>query len=829
MDKRRAGLIWLAEFGVGVIIHLVYCLMKFGTVNLDMAIRLSLYFYIPSVLLYFFRNKIEEDVIQFLWVISVNFYILTYATYVHSYSLITMAFLTSSVFFTPILKSKIMKFNWMLSSILTIFSIIIVVLDRGYLRSSTFEMFIISSGVSLFATGVLTFMVCAAEEGRHDLEQKTQDAIDANRSKSTFLANMSHEIRTPMNAILGMSEILMLSDEFQNDREYVVTIHNSAKSLLNIINDILDFSKIDAEKLELIEEQYDLESMVLDVENIIETRLKDKSVSFIVELSPDLPSRLCGDDLRIKQILINVLGNSVKHTNKGRIFLGIFMTKYSNNKVRLEFVIEDTGAGIPEKDIDNLFEAFSQADTKRNRNIEGTGLGLAITKRLAEAMGGDIKIESEYGKGTKVTVTILQEIVDETPWVSLEEPEKYQVYICEPNRYYQESLSNICGMLKVDANPIRNLGKLRYTVKDEDGCVVFYNYDQCYDEIALIKDKYTKTKFVAMFGMYEQMNVSARNLETLVRPVGISKVAAILERRGRAYEEEVEEHELFFAPTAKVLVVDDNAVNLKVAGGMLSLYGIQAFFASSGMECIRLFEEGKRFDIIFMDHMMPQLDGVETTQMIRERERKNKEHNTIIALTANAIKGVEKMFLESGMDDYISKPIELSALERMLRKWLDESKLEVKQDVAKTDSSQEQEKKQELEQKEDNIQDIKEEELKEMSTWKHFDVEDGIEQVGGMKEVYFDVLEMVLEEGEEKRKLIPELYEKKDYVNYEIEVHALKSAMASVGAKDLSALAKEHEFAVKEDRLSYIDEHIEELLELYDDVLRETKEILEQG
>ena len=812
-SKRTIQRIWLVEYFVLMVAQLSHCFMsEYRSLFLESLI-ISVVFYLPSLVFYIMKDRVKEEVEQIINSLCASVYIFVISLLFHTFSLLPEFVLVCAIFSSPIFESMAVKHQWI--------SLSLELIVGGYI-SSNFPDWLPGSSVGLYirqcciteVSMIILFFVSVGIAGyKKQMEQKTQDAIEANRSKSTFLANMSHEIRTPMNAILGMSELLILDDSGTNNKEYVTTIHNSAKSLLNIINDILDFSKIDAGKMELLLERYDLESTIQDVENIIETRLKDKSVAFVIELDPDLPSVLYGDTVRIKQILINILGNAVKFTNKGYIRLTVSQKKISDTKTRLRFVIEDTGAGIPKEEMDNIFGVFTQADAKRNRNMEGTGLGLAICKRLAEAMNGDVQLESEYGKGTKITVNIEQTIINPEPLVCLENPENYNVLVCEPNRYYMESLLRICENLNVEAHSIRDINKLKNAIKKDAKNYVLYNYSQRHEDVMYSGVKGDNVRFVAMINMFETVKDEDRFCNTMTRPLGISKVAAALEGRESKYVVE-ETLELFAAPKAKILVVDDNAVNLKVAGSMLSMYGIQTSFASSGMECLRLLEEGNFYDIIFMDHMMPQMDGVETTRLIRESEVHEDNREVIIALTANAIKGVEKMFFENGMDDYISKPLEFVRLDRILRKWLDPEKIEGISKETKTQDQDIETEEKELE-KEDNGMELK-----------HYNIEEGIDAVGGLAEVYYDILDVVVEEGEEKLKLIRELYDAKDYKNYEIEVHALKSAMAGVCVKDLSAMAKEHEFAVKEDRLSYVDEHVEELLELYSEVLEETKKIL---
>ncbi|SFP98128.1 Signal transduction histidine kinase [Lachnospiraceae bacterium XBB1006] len=811
MRTRKARrYIWAVEYGVAIIGEILYAQWKYrGSYTME-TVFWALLCYLPCLLGFALKDRIKEKTEQMLYVILAFIMIVTSSISFHSVFFLPQSLMVLSILIAPMFHIDCLRWQWTFSSVLLVGGGVVAYMDISWNNNDRISLYILGALVTEFAMISLSIMAMETIKYQRKLQQKTEDALAANRSKSTFLANMSHEIRTPMNAIVGMSELLMLEDISEGNREYVSTIHSSAKSLLNIINDILDFSKIDAGRLELFPEEYDLLSIIMDVENIMETRLKDKPVALLVEMEPKMPHTLLGDIVRIKQIMINVLGNSVKFTNRGFIRLRISAEPAKGNAIYLVIEMEDSGMGIPEEDMDKLFEVFSQADTRRNKNIEGTGLGLAICKQLAELMDGSIHVESEYGKGTKTVVKLLQPVIDATPTVSIENPEHYQVIVCEPNRYYLESLMYIGASLRLKIHGIRDLKKLSYYTKQPGEVFVFYNYDQYQEEVEFFKSQYPEVTFVAMVRMFENVAKKDRLIQTVNRPVGVCRLANILERKEHRFADEMEEAALLTLDNIRVLVVDDNKVNIKVATSMFQLYNIDVVAANSGVECLKLLESGERFDLIFMDHMMPKMDGVETASLIREKERDGEieGRNTIIALTANAIKGVEKLFLENGMDDYLSKPIELHSLETILRKWIPKERI---LSLEKRPMKQEENAKNE-----------------EQESYRHFQPQKAIEAVGGDPAVFSEILSLIVEEGEEKIALIRALYEKKDYKNYIIEVHALKSAMAGIHVEDLSQIAKQHEFARKDKNYSFIDENIDKLLELYGDVLKEAKQILRQ-
>ena len=621
----------------------------------------------------FFIKTLPYYIEQRVLIVATVAFIVSQGYIIHSFALMPICLVAVGLYILPLVHWKVIRLYSILCTGALIMDMVMSVIDPTYLSRIERATFYLSETFELACLIIYVIIAKAEDDYSKKLEEQTEKAIEASKSKSTFLANMSHEIRTPMNAILGMSELLLLEDMNDTQIEYLNTIHNSSKSLLNIINDILDFSKIDAGKLELIEERYDFESMTQDVSNLIDARLKDKNVSFTVVIDPNLPSAFIGDEVRIKQILINVLGNSCKHTNRGCISLDVHSKDMEDGLAEVTFVMKDTGAGIPKNDLEHIFDAFNQADTKKNRNIEGTGLGLAITKRIAEAMGGSIVIESDYGLGTTVTVKIVQKVIDSKPFVKLTNPERYKVYILESDQYYREAFVKTFNNLKINPIVLNNPEELE-SVEDTDNTYVFYNFASYYESLKDYKSKFRAARYVGIVRLLDVIPEDVQRRETLMHSFSVSKLLAIME--DRVVDSNVEEDKVkpFRAPDVKVLVVDDNPINLKVAASMMKLFELNVSFAGSGMDCLKLLEQGNKYDIIFMDHMMPQMDGIETTHRIREREKGTYEHNVIIALTANAIKGVEKMFVDEGMDDFIFKPMDLASLDAILRKWIDPKK-----------------------------------------------------------------------------------------------------------------------------------------------------------
>ena len=411
---------------------------------------------------------------------------------------------------------------------------------------------------------VITFNVYVLKMNRaldrqyHDLVIANEQATIASRAKSIFLARMSHEIRTPMNAVIGMSELAQRDYGTPKGLEHISFIKNAGDSLLVIINDILDFSKIESGHLELYNSPYETVFLLNDLLTTIRFRIAEKPLELVVEAAPDIPQTMIGDISRVKQVLLNLMGNAVKYTKKGFIKLSVSGERTSKNTMRLTFAVEDSGVGIKEEDLSKLFEEFVRIDEKRNSAIEGTGLGLPIARSLCRAMGGDITAASEYGKGSVFTAVITQAVDNWKPMEDVAVPPPPQV---------------------------------------------------------------AKSHRVA-----------------------------------------------FTAPECEALLVDDSPVNLLVAEGLLADYEMQISTCLNGREAVELVQ-ARSFDLVFMDHMMPEMDGMEAVAAIRALGGRFADL-PIVALTANAVSGMKEMFMTNGFDDFLAKPIKTAELDALLQKWI---------------------------------------------------------------------------------------------------------------------------------------------------------------
>lgn len=533
-----------------------------------------------------------------------------------------------------------------------------------------------------------------------ELEEAKQAADMANKAKSSFLANMSHEIRTPINAVLGMDEMILRESREKDTISYASDIMAAGRTLLSLINDILDFSKIEEGRMEILPTQYELSSVINDLVNMIRDRAEKKGLKLLIDVDTQVPHLLYGDEIRIRQIVLNLLTNAVKYTKAGEVCLSVSFQKgvdKTDSEILLRFRVADTGIGMKEEDMEKLFSPFSRIEEERNRNIEGTGLGMSIVRELLALMDSHLDVKSVYGEGSEFAFEIKQKVMD---W---------------------EPMGDV---------------SVRFRERSEEN------------------------------GIYQ---------------------------------------ELFHAPDAWVLVVDDTEVNLQVIRNLLKKTQVQIDTALSGEEALQKHKH-RKYDVVFIDHMMPDMDGIEVLQRMKEQNKfaengdagdQTASQAVYIALTANAISGAREMYLKAGFEDYLSKPVDGRHLEEMLKKYLPKEKI-----LTLSESPGEEPV---------GAEEVLPEWLRAIAA---LNIGEGMEKCGS-RESYLSVLTTFHRTASQKADEIEKLYEDGDLKNYTIKVHALKSSARIIGAGKLSEMAKELEMTGIEGDETLIRKKTENLLREY--------------
>ena len=550
-----------------------------------------------------------------------------------------------------------------------------------------------------------------------------EEARRASEAKTDFLANTSHEIRTPINAVLGMNEMILresakaekipdndpeaMRQAFKNIEEYAGNVDSAGNNLLSIINDILDFTKIEEGRMDVIEEEYQLSTLLNDVIKMIRFKALEKNLIFDTDIDENLPDRLWGDEVRVRQVITNLLTNAVKYTDTGKVTLTAKgdvseQAVDGHRLIRLFISVKDTGIGIKQEDIGRIFDKFERMDLEKNSTIEGTGLGLAITGNLLKMMGGEIKVQSVYGQGSEFSVMIPQRVISDEP------------------------------------------------IGDLNGG----------------SDKSHENKKIY--------------------------------------------HEAYRAPDADILIVDDTRMNLIVAKEFLKDIRVRIETASGGAEAVSM-AGSKKYDVIFMDQRMPGMDGIEAMHCIKKQADGPNTHTPVICLTADAVIGAKERYLSQGFDDYLTKPINSAALERMLKKYLPEDKVIPVQEGTFDEGSESETTTAEDEQYENGFF----ESLKEAN----IDVRKGMANCGMDERFYRSILAEFLRSSYENMGKINELVQKSKIKDYAVLIHALKSTSATIGAVRLSALSASLEKAAKAGNEQFILDRHKQAMEEYDKVI----------
>ena len=658
-------------------------------------------------------------------------------------------------------------------------------------------------------------------EGSKQLLGVIDDLRVVENSKDDFVANVSHEIRTPINTICGMSEIILREELPYKIKEQVMDIQRAGRNLMMVVSDILDFSELQSGEMELEEEAYNITSTINDVINMAMARKSEKNIELIVDCNATIPCALLGDEKKIRRVMINLVDNAIKFTEEGcvSIIIGYRRESYGMN---LTVTVKDTGIGMDEKSVEKIFTSFSQVDASRKRQEGGIGLGLAISAALVKKMGGAITIKSKLGKGTTIKFTIPQKILEEAPLAVLNDRANVRVatYI-DMEQFdmmairdeYSACISHMVEQLRGSCHVCRNFAELQRREAKERFTHVFisiveYRAEQVYfDELA------RQTKVIVVLDHSDDKFLTNPRVLRVYKPFYILSIVSALNGTEEATEEKISNRiEKFVTKDVHVLAVDDNRMNLRVIEGLLANYRVKVTKAISGREALEKIVTAD-YDFVFMDHMMPEMDGVETLQRIRHKVGTYYQKVPIIALTANAVAGTREMLLAEGFDDFLEKPVERSVLERVLKRNIAAEKIITCEQAEQMDIE-------EIIEEAEETKDSIEKELQSLG----LDVQKGILYCNG-KEPYIKILQGYCEDYDDSGALAEQLFEKQDWKNYTITVHGMKSAMRSIGALRISDLALALEMAGKEGRIEYILDNHEELIREYSILLSRLREI----
>jgi len=661
-------------------------------------------------------------------------------------------------------------------------------------------------------------------EGSKKLLQFIDELKDVQSSKDDFLANVSHEIRTPINTICGMSEIILKENLPLNIKNNVRDIDLAGRNLTSVVRDILDFSELQSGHMELEEESYNITSTINDIINMAMARREGKKIEIIVDCNPDIPAMLLGDEKKLRRIIMNLLDNAIKFTSAGCVFIGLEFRPESYG-INLIVTIRDTGIGMTEESLENLFTCFNQVDSSRKRQNGGLGLGLAITNALINKMNGAITIKSKPGRGTTIRFTVPQKVLNAEPMVSIADKGRLSIatYIdmeqfkmVEIRDEYAGVINSIATHLHEKCCICRSIAELQRREQKENFTHVFTSIMEYITHTAYFDELAERTNVIIILDDRDEKYVANPKLLKVYKPFYILSIVSVL---NGLYDIRDEKHAVssgkFTLKDTHVLVVDDNPMNLRVMEGVLEGYQIRVSTADSGAKALDMVISAD-YDFIFMDHMMPEMDGVETMNRIRQIAGSYFQKVPIIALTADAVAGTRELLLEKGFSDFLEKPVERSILERVLKRNIKEEKFVYLESVQRSDMTEEPPKQEKPEGVEEKLQKA------------GIDVERGSLYCNGFEKL-LQVIQGFFAEYADSVANIEALFEKKNWKEYTVAVHGIKGAMASIGATKVSESAKKLEMAGKENRIGYIEENHAGFMKEYEELFHALKDCLAEG
>ena len=655
---------------------------------------------------------------------------------------------------------------------------------------------------------------------RRRQERKNNDSRiagleETNRRTEDFLTNVSHELRTPINAVTGISAVMLKREEDAEKRKEIASIQEAGQRLFSQIEDILDYTEIDTGKMKVSKEPYVLSSLLNDIITGSQMLTEENAPEVIFDVDAKIPSALVGDARKIKKILRHLIDNAVRFTKKGGVYVRVY-TLTKPYGVNLCMEVSDTGIGIEKEDLEKITEKFFKSDGGKNRRTGGLGLGLPIVYGMVTVMEGFMQVDSNLNDGTTVTVSIPQAVADAAPGMVLENRtslslacyvrlEKYE--IPKVREYYNEMISHLVTGLDVPLHRVSDLEELKKLVSVYRLTHLFAGREE-YEESRQFLDSLDQDVEIIVVADERFALPDSGRVKLLNKPFYSFMIASVLNAEASGDTEILKEKRML-CPGVKVLVVDDEPMNRRVAEEIFKGYQMQVQTAESGRMAIDLCER-EDFDLVFLDHMMPEMDGIETLKRLRKIHTDSGRGLTVIAFTANAVSGAREMFLKEGFDEFVSKPIEYSEMEHVLRKVLPKSAIiwvdENIENIEKGDKNFEKDSRHEVVQ---------------------INTKSALAYCKNDMNFYQELLHKFVVDADKKKSEIDHYLKREDYDNYRIVIHALKSTAKMIGADALSELAQELEAAVQNKDIGYVREHHEEMLLEYSRVVDRISETLD--
>lgn len=812
-------------------LHLVimYCLLVNIAYMISFIVRpvsqACLYISVGSVIYFmliaYFLNRFDEvNLFKYIVVLSTNFLIFPMLFY------ITGNVINGALFFFPLgivftfflITEKSVYIIFLLELIWYCIILAVPLLDYGRFSGFTQRIpdntglpanFVAAALAPIF---IFIYQTINYERTKNQLSESSRVIESARFNKSRFLANVTHEIRTPMNAIIGMNELILREDLDPESRELAENIKHSSNQLLKIINNILEFSKLDSNKMELYPVKYDFKDLMSDIIGAVSNEYAAENTDFYAKIDPNIPRTLFGDSIRIKQVFMYLLFSTVHKLPHSRMTMEVSgEVDINTNTVMLSCTIAESGFGLSEVEIEAMLSAYTRYDSRQKSDYKGMGLELSICKEILELMGGSLSIKSVESVGMSVHFEFLNYIIEDTPTVRVSSLSDFNILVYTKNAQDQSIWVDILGQFQLYPNFVSGPNAFRQAIENRRYTHIFIDdmfYPMLKDTIrsAQINDEvYILTEAGSIYSDFD-------NCKILRRPITCICVADALNNAWNEGDYKVaQKREAITYPEGKIIIVDDSIVNLKVLEGMLLTFNTNVTKCKSGAEALHVLER-EEFDVIILDQRMPEMDGIELLHLIRKLDNAN-AMVPILCATADFGPEVSRMLLNEGFQDYLAKPVRKFYLERMLRKYMPP---ELAVNIVVDDVPEDATVKEEAEVK------------KETEDPKVIHFDKGLVNVGGMMDAFSSVVNAYYKEGMSKLELVPKLLAEGNIADYIVNVHALKSSSAAIGADAMSVLFRELEFAGKANNIEFIESHSEPVFASFAKVLEVVKDYLDE-